>query len=79
MAESEWAVAVAATVRQTIRAGQRSFRAMQGGIRRRAGYASEAAGLDLVLRRVKPLVCFFGHHHARVDAEVAGVRCIGLN
>lgn len=47
--------------------------------RRDAGYASEAAGLDLVLRRVKPLVCFFGHHHARVDAQVAGVRCIGLN
>jgi hypothetical protein len=24
-------------------------------------------------------VCFFGHHHTRIDAEVAGVRCIGLN
>ena len=47
--------------------------------RRGAGYVSEAAGLDLVLRRVKPLVCFFGHHHARVDADVAGIRCIGLN
>jgi predicted phosphodiesterase len=46
---------------------------------RREGYASEAAGLNLLLERVKPLVCFFGHHHARVDAEVAGVRCIGLN
>lgn len=47
--------------------------------RRGQGYASETAGLDLLLERVKPLVCFFGHHHARVDAEVAGVRCIGLN
>ncbi|HEY1802892.1 MAG TPA: hypothetical protein VGG45_00270 [Terracidiphilus sp.] len=47
--------------------------------RRGVGYTSEAAGLDLVLRRTKPLACFFGHHHARVDAEVAGVRCIGLN
>lgn len=46
---------------------------------RGAGYTSEAGGLDLVLRRVKPLVCLFGHHHARVDAEVAGIRCIGLN
>ena len=47
--------------------------------RRGLGYVSEAAGLDSLLGRVKPLVCFFGHHHARVDAEVAGVRCIGLN
>lgn len=47
--------------------------------RRGSGYGSEAAGLDLVLQRAKPLVCFFGHHHARVDAEVAGVHCIGLN
>lgn len=46
---------------------------------RGSGYASEAVGLDLLLQRAKPLVCFFGHHHARVDAEVAGVRCIGLN
>lgn len=47
--------------------------------RRGPGYVSEAAGLDSLLGRVKPLVCSFGHHHARVDAEVAGVRCIGLN
>jgi hypothetical protein len=47
--------------------------------RLRAGYASDAAGLDHLLRRVKPLVCFFGHHLARVDAQIAGVRCIGLN
>ena len=47
--------------------------------RRRAGYISGAAGLDALLARVRPRVCFFGHHHARVDAEVSGVRCIGLN
>ncbi len=47
--------------------------------RRGAGYVSEAAGLDVVLARARPRVCFFGHHHARVDAEVSGVRCIGLN
>ena len=47
--------------------------------RRGAGYVSEAAGLDVVLDRVRPRVCFFGHHHTRLDAEVAGVRCVGLN
>jgi predicted phosphodiesterase len=47
--------------------------------RRGAGYVSEAAGLDVLLPRVRPRVCFFGHHHTRVDAEVSGVRCIGLN
>lgn len=47
--------------------------------RRGASYASEAVGLDLLLTQVKPRVCFFGHHHTRVDAAVAGVRCIGLN
>lgn len=40
---------------------------------------SVAVGLDELLAAVSPRVCFFGHHHARVDAEVAGVRCIGLN
>jgi hypothetical protein len=24
-------------------------------------------------------VCFFGHHHHRIDAEIDGIRCIGLN
>jgi len=24
-------------------------------------------------------VCFFGHHHTRLDAEIAGVGCVGLN
>jgi predicted phosphodiesterase len=47
--------------------------------RRGTGYVSEAAGLDVLLGRVRPRVCFFGHHHIRVDAEVSGVRCIGLN
>jgi predicted phosphodiesterase len=40
---------------------------------------SEAAGLDELVARTQPRVCFFGHHHARVDAEIAGVRCIGLH
>jgi Icc-related predicted phosphoesterase len=47
--------------------------------RRGTGYVSEAAGLDVLLAQIQPRVCFFGHHHARLDAEVAGVRCIGLN
>lgn len=47
--------------------------------RRGAGYISEAAGLDGLLARLQPRVCFFGHHHTRIDAEVSGVRCIGLN
>ena len=42
-------------------------------------YVSEAAGLDVLLAKVQPRVCFFGHHHTRVDTEVEGVRCIGLN
>jgi Icc-related predicted phosphoesterase len=47
--------------------------------RRGAGWVSEAAGLDQLLERIRPRLCFFGHHHTRLDAEVAGVRCIGLN
>ena len=43
------------------------------------GWMSEAAGLDRLVARMRPLVCFFGHHHARIDGEVAGIRCIGLN
>jgi hypothetical protein len=42
-------------------------------------YRSEAAGLDELVERLRPAVCFFGHHHHRIDAEVAGVRCIGLD
>jgi predicted phosphodiesterase len=55
-------------------AGVRFERHRQG-----AGYVSEAAGLDVLLAQVQPRVCFFGHHHTRVDAEVSGVRCVGLN
>jgi predicted phosphodiesterase len=44
-----------------------------------AGWVSEAVGLDQLVAGVRPKVCFFGHHHTRVDGEVAGVRCIGLN
>jgi predicted phosphodiesterase len=47
--------------------------------RRGAGYTSDAQGLDVLLNQLRPKVCFFGHHHVRVDAEVAGVRCVGLN
>jgi predicted phosphodiesterase len=34
---------------------------------------------DELLARTRPRVCFFGHHHTRVDAEIAGVPCVGLN
>jgi Icc-related predicted phosphoesterase len=47
--------------------------------RRGEGYISEAAGLDELLARTQPRVCFFGHHHTRFDAEVANVPCLGLN
>jgi len=47
--------------------------------RRGAGYISEAAGLDDLLRGTRPRVCFFGHHHSRFDATVDGVPCVGLN
>lgn len=46
---------------------------------RSSDYVSETAGLNLLLARLRPRICFFGHHHARVDAEVSGVRCLGLN
>ncbi len=44
-----------------------------------ANWASEAAGLDDLVRATRPRVCFFGHHHQRVDGEVDGVPCVGLN
>ncbi len=55
-------------------AGVRFNRRRRGG-----GYVSEAQGLDVLLTQLRPRVCFFGHHHTRVDAEVSGVRCLGLN
>jgi hypothetical protein len=47
--------------------------------RRGEGYLSEAAGLDELIAGTRPRVCFFGHHHTRLDADVAGVPCLGLN
>lgn len=46
---------------------------------RREAVVSVAAGLGDLLEKTQPRVCFFGHYHTRVDAEVAGVRCVGLN
>ncbi len=43
------------------------------------GFVSRAEGLDAMIARLSPSVCFFGHHHTRVDAKIAGVHCIGLN
>ncbi|HMI91379.1 MAG TPA: metallophosphoesterase [Polyangiales bacterium] len=42
-------------------------------------YVSEAAGLAEAVRRTRPRICLFGHHHHRIDAEIDGIRCIGLN
>ena len=42
-------------------------------------YTSDAAGLRTAVLKVKPQICFFGHHHVRLDADVDGVQCIGLN
>ena len=50
---------------------------MASGAERR--YVSQAEGLSEVLSRVRPKLCFFGHHHTSVDVFVEGVRCIGLN
>lgn len=43
------------------------------------GFVSRAAGLDEMLRQRLPSVCFFGHHHTRLDADIRGVRCVGPN
>jgi Icc-related predicted phosphoesterase len=45
--------------------------------RRGAGCISEAAGLDALLTQPQPRVCFFGHHHTRVNAEVAVFPALG--
>ncbi len=36
---------------------------------------------DSLLSKAWPRLCLFGHHHhhAWVTAEIAGVRCVGLN
>ena len=47
--------------------------------RRGGGWVSDAAGLDQLISSLRPTVCFFGHHHTRIDGEVANVRCVGLN
>jgi hypothetical protein len=48
-----------------------------GSVRRR--YKSDAEGLAQAVSRSRPRVCFFGHHHTRLDAEIVGVCCVGLN
>ena len=53
------------------------WRRVDGSVRRR--FKSDAEGLAQVLARSTPRLCFFGHHHTRLDAEIAGVRCVGLN
>lgn len=40
---------------------------------------SQAAGLGEPVARTRPKARFFGHHHQRVETDVSGVRCIGLN
>lgn len=58
-------------------AGTRLARRLpSGGIE---SYASQAPGLGEAVARTRPAICFFGHHHQRVDAMIGGVRCIGLN
>ena len=53
------------------------WRRKDGSVRRR--YRSEACGLAQAVANARPRICFFGHHHTRLDAEIAGVRCVGLN
>lgn len=36
---------------------------------RRSDWVSEAAGLDRLGYRLRPLVCFFRHHHTRVEVR----------
>jgi hypothetical protein len=42
-------------------------------------WPSEAAGLDDLVRGIRPRICFFGHHHTRLDSQIDGVSCFGLN
>jgi len=54
-----------------------TWRHKDGSVRRR--FSSGAEGLTRVVAATRPTVCFFGHYHTRLDAEVDGVPCIGLN
>mgnify|MGYP000859459029 CR=1 FL=1 len=54
-----------------------AWRRKDGSVWRRV--VSEAQGLADVVAATRPLVCFFGHHHSRLDVSVAGVPCLGLN
>lgn len=50
------------------------------GVRFAAGHTSEAAGLHELIARTRPLACFFGHHHERINVKLPGARiCMGLN
>jgi hypothetical protein len=57
--------------------GELVWRRVVGSVRRR--FKSDAEGLAQAVARSSPRLCFFGHHHTRLDAEIAGVRCVGLN
>jgi len=46
--------------------------------RYRDGWVLEAQGLDELVRRLRPRLMCFGHHHVRFDSEVHGVVCRGL-
>jgi len=54
-----------------------AWRRKDGSVWRRV--VSEAQGLADAIAATRPLVCFFGHHHARLDVTVASVPCLGLN
>jgi len=54
-----------------------AWRRPDGSVWRRV--VSEAQGLADVIAATRPLVCFFGHHHTRLDVTIAGVPCLGLN
>jgi predicted phosphodiesterase len=47
--------------------------------RRGRGWVSDVEGLDDAVRGTRPRICFFGHHHTRLDSSIGGVPCFGLN
>jgi hypothetical protein len=47
--------------------------------RRGRGWVSDIEGLDDAARGTRPRICFFGHHHTRLDSSIEGVPCLGLN